>query len=437
MIRKDKELSVSTKRKRAAAVISIALVLAIIMSGTYAWVSISQIAYNEVYGTPNPGGRIHDDYDEANKDVYAENFGTIPLFVRIKLNEYMESGTGAGLKSLDGGATPNPGNEAVPFLTGTDIDDKSGWPAHIPDTGLTVCDIGDNDLIHRYITWVLGGSKIFMPTFNKNLESLSTEASGSAIDELAGGPTAIGRDDLSGDSNDGSHNYWTAGETVISTEYYWDPDLNGGAGGEATRPNITHTAKSTLLPDAVHGGVMLMAQWKTLGCPLGNFWVYDVDGWAYWANALPPGESTGLLLNGLSIAEPDIDWYYCIDVIGQFATSADLDMFGQGTESITVDAAYLLDLAASRDFLYSMGLNFMTLDIAQGGTQQFTATVEKEAVAIAGATVAWEIVGTVDAGTTVSATGLLTVDAAESAATFIVRATWLGLMQDCVVTVTP
>ena len=434
---KDKTPDVSARRKRTATVIAIVLAIAIIMSGTYAWVSISQIAYNEASGTPNPGGRIHDDYDGENKDVYAENFGTVPLFVRIKLNEYMEAGKGAGMKSLDGGITPNPDNEATPFLTGTNIDDKNGWPAHIPDTNVAVCDIGDHDLIHRYITWRMDGSKVFMPAFNQNMESLSTDASGDAIDEVAGGATAIGRDDAGGDPNDGSHGYWTLGETVVSDEIYWDPEENGGAGGVAIRPNVTHTAKTTLEPDPVHGGIITMAYWKSNGCPLGAFWVYDEDGWAYWANPLLPGEATSLLLNGLSIAEPDIDWYYCIDVIGQFATGSDLGMFGDGTESITTDAAYLLDLAAGMEFLYAIELDANTLDIAPGDTHQFTVAVMKESVAVSGAAVSWEIVGTVDAGTTISASGLLTVDAAESAATFIVRAKWLGLMQDCVVTVTP
>ena len=329
-----------TRRKRIAAALAAALAIAIALSGTYAWLSLDQIAYNEASGAPYPGGRVHDDYDGRNKDVYAENYGTLPLLVRISLREYMETGTGAGIKDTDPGV-----NSAAPFTAGADINDKATWPAHIPGGDDPAdCAIGEADLVHKYIQWTLGGSKVFMPTFNQNREDQSTDASGIALDAVTLGQTAVGRNDAAGDHNDGSPDYWKAGDTVTADEAYWDPDAGAGAGAVAVRADMEHTAKSTLLPE--EGGVLTMAQWKAEGCLLGNYWVYETDGWAYWANLLEPGEATSLLLDGIFVAEPDLAWYYCIDVVGQFATVADRSGFDGPP---TADAALLIDKAAGLD----------------------------------------------------------------------------------------
>ena len=45
---------------------------------------------------------------------------------------------------------------------------------------------------------------------------------------------------------------------------------------------------------------------------------------AYWAQAIEPGTATGLLLDGISRQkEPGDNWYYGINVVGQFATMGD------------------------------------------------------------------------------------------------------------------
>jgi hypothetical protein len=76
--------------RRTKAIVAVLLALVLLLSGTYAWTAISQRAQNEIYDTINDGGRLHDDYDGNNKDVYVENFGQAPIFVRVRLDEYME-----------------------------------------------------------------------------------------------------------------------------------------------------------------------------------------------------------------------------------------------------------------------------------------------------------------------------------------------------------
>ena len=117
------------KRKLISAITAVAVSAAILLGGTYAWQSISQQALNEKIVEVNPGGRLHDDYDGTNKDVYVENFGDTPIFARVRLDEYMEIGAGAGLKT---GAPDYDSKKATPVKVGTDINDMSTWVTHIP-----------------------------------------------------------------------------------------------------------------------------------------------------------------------------------------------------------------------------------------------------------------------------------------------------------------
>ena len=116
-------------RKAASAVAAVTVAAAILLTGTFAWQSISQTALNVKTVEVNPGGRLHDDFDGTNKDVYVENFGDTPIFARVRLDEYMEIGAGAGLKTGDA----EYGNkEATPVKVGTDINDMDTWVTHIP-----------------------------------------------------------------------------------------------------------------------------------------------------------------------------------------------------------------------------------------------------------------------------------------------------------------
>jgi hypothetical protein len=67
--------------------------------------------------------------------------------------------------------------------------------------------------------------------------------------------------------------------------------------------------------------VITMEEWRALDTRIGNFWVIDVDGWAYWASPLRPGRTTGLLMSGVTqIRVPEEDYFYGIHVQAQMAT---------------------------------------------------------------------------------------------------------------------
>lgn len=311
----------SKKRQKAIkSVIAVILVLAIIMTGTYAWQSISQQAVNKVIPDANPGGRLHDDFNGENKDVYVENFSkSVPIFARIRLDEYMEIGADAGT-NLD-----DPERLATPVVEDTDVNDMSTWKTYIPEAYLKE---GEFNLIHvNYWSWETGGSTVFMPTFNKNKDSLTADING----------TFEGPDGDPATEEDRYKDYkeYTLDEEKTADAIY-DADANdvdeGDAGVEDvnyTTTEETHVAKKTQT-----GTVITMKEWLEGGCKPGKYWVYDEDGWAYWGEQLQPGEATGLLLDGIQLTgstnEPS---YYAINVVAQFATNGEWGTKGDDGDS--------------------------------------------------------------------------------------------------------
>ena len=255
-------------------IISIITIIALLAVGTFAWMNTMQNMINEFAGNPNNGGTLHDDFDEPNKDVYVENWGNSNLYIRIKLDEYMEIGKGAGLKGTennDGTWTANPDNKAVSEISGANIDDKTTWRTHIPAGSVEVCDSEPN--FHNYWEWSMGGWKYYMPA---------------PVDKRA---------DLVDDK-------W------VNNNYV---DQNNGIFNGSTE-GVRKTLDST-------GKVVTMQQWIQMGSPVGPYWVIDVDGWAYWASPLLPGEATGLLLDAVNLVNtPSDSYYYAINVMVQMAT---------------------------------------------------------------------------------------------------------------------
>lgn len=300
-----------SKSKVIISVIAIVVAITILLGGSFAWQSISQEALNGISGTINPGGRLHDDFvditnDENgnavygaktyNKDVYAENFTTIAnngvqVFARVRLDEYFEIGSGAGMLNDDG--TVSSLNTATSVINGAKLDDKTTWSTYM---------YGDDSSIFReYWEMTFGGSTVYMPTFNKDMNSLLADINGTF------------------DANFMDYKKYSIGETLNdNAEYTVKRDDNSYTTNTISE---THTAKSTL-----NGTVISMEKWIEDGKKTGNYWVYDVDGWAYWASPINPNTATGLLLDGINRTEKVMnnDWYYGINVVAQFITYDDI-----------------------------------------------------------------------------------------------------------------
>lgn len=308
------------RKKTLTAVGAVALAAVIALGGTFAWQSISQQALNEAAATLNPGGRLHDDFDGRNKDVYVENFTGVtdgtPIFARVRLDEYMELGAEAG-KNQDA-----PDRSVDPVVAGTSISDKDTWITRAPDDA--------DSPFARYWDWSMGGQTTYMPTFNKNKDSLQADINGT----YAGGDTGTPY----GDHVDYSESQYAS--PGITAEATYDNDNNDIEDDGIRTEEETHTAQQT-----INGTVITMIEWLERweayqtaveeGTPadeaaettqvMGDFWVWDDDGWAYWANAIEPSTATGLLLDGIELIDPPSDsYYYGINVVGQFVTADDI-----------------------------------------------------------------------------------------------------------------
>ena len=337
---------ISKQKKAVSAIAAAVLTVGVLLTGTFAWQSISQTARNESDGVANPGGRLHDDFNGSDKNIYVENYTDpedgSPIFARIRLYEYMEIGLGAGDASA--------ADRAVQVIgkTDADIDDSTTWAIHTMNSDAAA----SHTAIHQYWHWTMGGSAVYMPTFNKNKDSLAADING----------TYEGPDGDRTTPGDKYADYvaYILDETKTDTAYYdADDDTvdegngtgkgNGGTEGtNYTSREETHTATQT--PEAA---VLTMEEWKAMGSPVGKYWVYDTDGWAYWAEAIQPGEATGLLLDGIEpIMEPAEKWYYAIDVVGQFASSGDWGdadaQTGFYADGMTSDGLFLLNQAAGK-----------------------------------------------------------------------------------------
>lgn len=325
----------ANKRKTITATLAIAAAVAMLLGGTFAWQSISQTALNEVASTVNPGGRLHDDFNNVTalanaqvmtfeKDVYAENFTSlanngVQVYARVRLDEYMEFGKNAGSENE---------SEAEPLVAGTNLTDKTTWSTY---------KFGEESAYRKYFDMSFGGQTTYMPTFNKDMNSLEADINGTFR------------------ANFEDYKDYRLEENATETKnaVYAAKD----AEGEITTKEVeeTHTAKETLTSyvismedyqNAVAAGTLEGALFDGTG----DFWVYDTDGWAYWANPIDPDSATGLLLDQISRTEEIInnDWYYGVNVVAQFITYDDMgaedDTGFYDTTEGTVPTADALDL---------------------------------------------------------------------------------------------
>ncbi|MDR2750729.1 MAG: hypothetical protein LBC41_08725 [Clostridiales bacterium] len=138
-------------------VFSTALVaLLITITGTYAWIRFYSFATSKFTGSDEaPGGTTHDDFNDPNKDVYVENWGNIPIFVRVKLSEYMEVGKLAGTASEE--------KDVETLVESTKMEDESTWQPHVLRK-----ESDEPDLFREYWHWEFGGQKHYMPVSKEN-----------------------------------------------------------------------------------------------------------------------------------------------------------------------------------------------------------------------------------------------------------------------------
>ena len=463
----------SKRKKVVASAAALAMVVVLALTGTFAWQSISQTAKNEKAATINPGGRLHDDFNGVDKRVYVENFtdpatGT-PIFARIRLDEYMEIGEGAILKATDADQTAY-ANRIVDVVNDRTADGKNdrdkveSWRTRLPGDKTEA-----NNPFLKYWDWSFGGDTIYMPTFDKDKDSLDADINGTWTYTDAAGWKPYG-DYVNWAENPVKEApaYYDADTNDVANEHAKGTETGAGTGdwseGENKWKTKTETHNTAATLDAK---VITMADWKAIQDPdnkVGNFWVWDADGWAYWANPIKPGEATGMFLNGIQLKDEMSDsWYYGINVVAQFATEDDLgwkdatDAQGTGatgfydttnnSKAPSKDAEKLLRAIGAKPapVVDTVTITAPITTVAQGGTlNNLTAKASRAGVEVQPADIKWSVTGgtdgTVDGASTTAineTTGELTVDQNEKAAVLTVTATYedpsLGKVTDSVI----
>ncbi len=331
-------------KKKLTKAVAVATAAALLLGGTFAWQSISQTALNEASDVINPGGRLHDDFyidadGNYNSDIYVENFADDEIFARVRLEEYFEIVTNKGLVSSDGTLL-----ETVHTVAGSKTlkDGAVADPVNNP-TGKNLYDYTyethyfdqENDT-DEYWTLTPGDvdseTVYYMPTFNKNKDSLVPDRNGMYVDRVGG---------ISDQSPSQYEDYyvWSDGEESIDNAIY-DADSddidqyaegNGAVDVNWIEVEETHTAKAV----GTSNGLISMSEWQDLLAndePTGEYWVYDEDGWVYWTSPIAKDAATGLLLDSISLDKVmDDSWYYALNAIGQFITANDLGSEEDGT----------------------------------------------------------------------------------------------------------
>ena len=366
------------KKKVATSATAIGLAALLLLGGTFAWQSISQTALNEASNVVNPGGRLHDDFNGENKDVYVENFADDAIYARIRLDEYFEIIQNKG----------TPAETVNPIAGSKDADGNiETWQTHYFDSANST---------DEYWDWLTGGSTTYMPTFNKNKDSLAADVNGT-YNGLDGVVTDSESDDRYTDYVE-----YSDGD-VVTDDAIYDADANDIEDENVTNVSEDHTATSTL--DAT---LMSMQEWIDAGSQPGEYWVYDTDGWVYWAQAIEPDTATGLLLDGIELTQVmDDSWYYAINVVAQFITADDLGRndntgFYADGETVTDDALALLEAIGVDTKKEIKTADDLKEALASGGNivlEDTIAATDSEAVVNVSAGFVWTEGGSLTGGT--------------------------------------
>jgi len=408
-------MSIVTTSRVGRAAIALVLVVALLLTGTFAWQSQQQQALNQARGAQFPGGRLHDDFEvigpnfgehvwefgvRANKDVYVENFNNIrrigpyataaeltasldgratlnsgyvtgfghvayvelraqPLFVALRVFEYMEFGDGALLDpdphhytafsgpdgSATGVTTTNAARGVTSLAPGAERYDVTTWTLREWDN------YSANTLLFRnFWNWELGGQKQFMPTFNRDNESEESDVKGDAVahtfnsEPLRGGEVinetirrvdnvtirpnvAAGQDVYPATA--GTHVFFVTQPTWTARAKFNDD----GAPGITQLP-ITQTARPTLNAEIIYMAAWIAEDFSSVTATSRETfvgWILDVDGWAYWSQMLEAGDATGLLIDEIEfVGRTGGSWYYAIHIESSIVSFVDLDDLAPG-----------------------------------------------------------------------------------------------------------
>ena len=274
-------------KKPMIALIAAVLVTAVLLSGALAWTDFTQSRTNKFRGTNDADVTLHDEFDGENKDVFVENSGTSTIYVRVRLDEFMQVNDHV-FKMADPAPVPQ-------------IRDKTTW---IPHTygGSSINDCGNTDTpdkFHAFYEWkITGAYRGYLPG-TPGMVYTALGADGKVDENPAGGrPTAA------------------ASTPILMSEFLILENLD-------YYDQMTAAQKAEW--DRIKAGLWILDD--TAGA-------LDGGGWAYWSAPLEPGTATNLLLDEVKLKkDADDDWIYRIDVKLQAVTAND---FGKWNDTASI-----------------------------------------------------------------------------------------------------
>lgn len=116
------------------------LLLVSLVGGAFAWTDFTQSRTNKFHGTFEADVTLHDEFDGVNKDVFVENTGANPIYVRVRLDEYMK----VGELVLDPMAN---------------VHDKTTWNPHTYAADVENCEHAQDGQFHDYYKWTISGAQ--------------------------------------------------------------------------------------------------------------------------------------------------------------------------------------------------------------------------------------------------------------------------------------
>ena len=362
-------MKTKTFNKRTFYAIGAAVIaLCIVIGGVFAWYDNSQHKTNIITGnnkmTRDDVVLIEDfeppeDWqqgDELKKEVYVKNTGDGQVFVRLQLKEYMDIAKETYIYSDERLMVDKDGK----FMSWADKAAAKTWleKDNIPFTEAQLVEyIMYGDTVKR----VYFATNENTPLNGRDGKKMLLEYKQDAPKSLVDGITRAAYMDTD------DHRLHPTGECKY-TPHLWNGTTF--AGGKDTAPN----------KDPFHEYVEMklgtplkkLSEWD--GQPFAG-WLLDdtsAEGWAYWGQAVNPGESTAKLLESIKlIKQPDGPFYYALHVDMQAVDSYQLMAKFDGIPDKVADS-----------YRGKIGFNITagTFTTTQGGTVKFTATYNGEDV---------------------------------------------------------
>jgi hypothetical protein len=253
-----------TKQKRGLSrIVAAVCVIALLVTGSYAWRGISSALneFNDRKVINEPGANLHDDFSAATGDKEVYVENTGNADVYVRIQ--------------------------LSDLLAKDTDVAPAYPNYQLFKPGNLAQAG-NQFAEGFI-WTFGNSSPYDYTSITGSADWAAAADRSAADALVG--------DQRGDAASGS--------TIV--------DLS-------TLPNDKVAPAGSVISMADYWNAAFDTQRDEFAG-----WVYDADGYAYWSQALPKGESTSLLLNGVTLpTRGDSTYYYAINVNMEYVDAVDL-----------------------------------------------------------------------------------------------------------------